>query len=395
MMRAKEPGHDGPVADTLLTSTATNLLLRAATLAPSLHNSQPWAFGVGHRRVEVFAAPSRQLRNTDPTGRSLLISCGAALFNLRVAAEHLGFHPRVRLLPDDDDPTLVAVVEVDHRHPPPGGLGVHYAAIPARRTNRRPFRDQTIPHSVLAALGEAARAEGAMLRMSDDPDEVARIIDLLHDADLADHTEPARTTEREAWVGGVRRDDGIPAHPLGPRPSEPRTPFRDLGQAVAVARDYAAFETTPTVAILSTTQDQRVDWLRAGQALERLLLAATAAGLSASFLNQPLEQDDLRCLVRSPTTGVGHSHMILRLGYGDKVPATPRRPLAQVRRQLRATPMNAPAEAIASPGATGGTGDHRQARSRDRAAAPVVNDEQLVVLRLLVDRRRSATMAIT
>lgn len=84
--------------------------------------------------------------------------------------------------------------------------------------------------------------------------------------------------------------------------------------------------------------DGPVDWVRAGQALERLLLEATRAGLAASFLNQPLEQDDLRRLVRSPRTGVGHSQMILRLGYGDEVPATPRRPVVLVHRAPRLTP---------------------------------------------------------
>lgn len=319
--------------DDLIGPVETTKLLRAAALAPSLHNTQPWAFAVGTRHVEVFADPSRQLKNTDPLGRSLLISCGAAVFNLRVAAEHLGFHPRVRLLPSGQDPTLVAVVEVDHRHPRPGGLGVHHAAIPCRRTNRYPFRNRRIPSSVLSTLGDAVRAEGAMVRMTDEPDKVARIVDLLRNADVVDRSDPARTTERQAWVGGRRRHDGIPAGSLGPRPTEPHAAFRDLGQALGVPRGYSAFEATPTVAILSTAQDQHIDWLRAGQALERLLLTATAAGLSASFLNQPLEQDDLRWLVRPPETGIGYSHMILRLGYGDEVPATPRRPLEHTRRQ--------------------------------------------------------------
>jgi hypothetical protein len=254
------------------------------------------------------------------------------LFNLRVAAEHLGFHPHVRLLPDDGDPSLVAVVEVDHRHPGSVGLATLFAAIYGRRTNRRPFLDRTVQRSALADVAEAARAEGAMLRVFDDADEVARIVGLIHDADLADRTEPARTTERQAWVGGHGRDDGIPVRSLGPRPSDPRSTFRDLGQAVGAPRDHAVFESTPTLAVLSTLHDEPRDWLRAGQALERLLLVATIAGLSASFLNQPLEQDDLRWLVRSPTTGIGHSQMILRLGYGDEVPGTPRRPLAQIHR---------------------------------------------------------------
>jgi hypothetical protein len=72
--------------------------------------------------------------------------------------------------------------------------------------------------------------------------------------------------------------------------------------------------------------------MRAGQALQRALLVATTEGLSASFMNQPLEQPDLRWLVRSPVTGRGHTQMILRLGYGVPVPATPRRPISQVLR---------------------------------------------------------------
>jgi len=110
------------------------------------------------------------------------------------------------------------------------------------------------------------------------------------------------------------------------------TPFRDLGRGVGGPRDDARFEKTPTVVVLSTMHDERVDWVRAGQALQRVLLEVTGAGLAASFLNQPLEHEALRGLVRSPLTGVGQSHMIMRIGYGDPVPATPRRPLSAVRR---------------------------------------------------------------
>ena len=71
---------------------------------PSLHNSQPWEFGVSDRYVEIYLVPSRRLPDSDASGRSQLVSCGAALFNLRVAAAHLGMHPRVDLLPDEADP---------------------------------------------------------------------------------------------------------------------------------------------------------------------------------------------------------------------------------------------------------------------------------------------------
>lgn len=321
----------GPV----LGAEHVHMLLRAACLAPSLHNSQPWQFAVGSSHVEVYADASRQLRNSDPTGRSLLISCGAAVFNLRVAFAHLGFRPRPRLMPDRADPTLVAIVEVERRQRA-ADLGRFYEALLARRTNRRPFQDRGLPPSVSATMTDAARTEGAVLTVFEDPEEVARIVELLHDADIADRTQLSLVDERANWVGVERREAkaGIPSESLGPRPTQLDTPFRDLGPA-GLPRDHVAFERAPTLAVLSTTSDQPVDWIRAGQALERVLLEATAAGISASFMNQPLEQDDLRWQVRNPLIGIGNAHMILRLGYGRPVPATPRRPVQEVRRQPR------------------------------------------------------------
>jgi nitroreductase len=319
----------------VLDARDVELLLRAAVRAPSLHNSQPWAFAFGDRHVEVYADASRQLPHADATGRSLLVSCGAALFNLRVAATHLGRHPRIRVLPDDADPTLVALVDVGHRQGRPDGLDGFYRAVWLRRTNRLPFHDRRISPTALSRLAEAAAMEGAVLRVYDGEAEVQRIVELLQAADRADHADPARVTERQAWVGGHYRQEGVPARSLGPRPTGADTPFRDLGHAVSTPRESAVFEATPTIAVLSTDHDRPVDWVRAGQALERVLLEATLSGLSVSFLNQPLEHRTLRRLVRNPLTGAGHSQMLLRIGYGDEVPLTPRRALQDVRRPPR------------------------------------------------------------
>ena len=127
-------------------------------------------------------------------------------------------HPRVRVLPDEEDPTLVAVVETHHRHSRPGSLDGYYPAVRLRRTNRLPFRDRLVPPSTIGRLAEAATVEGAVLRVYDDEAEVHRVVDLLHDADLEDRADPARVTERQAWIGGHHRREGIPLRSLGPRP---------------------------------------------------------------------------------------------------------------------------------------------------------------------------------
>ena len=317
------------------------LLLRAAVAAPSFHNTQPWQFAVASDRVEVYADPSRQLRHADPSGRSLLISVGAAVFNLRVAGEHLGFQPTVRLAREvqlpGPAPVLVATVDLGRRTGA-GELAPLFPAVAARRTNRLPFDELPVALEILANLVDAAESEGAVLSVHDDPEQVGRIVGLLRSAEIEERTDVARPGERAAWVGGPGRHEGVPVASLGPLPDDPEAAFRDLGAGIDVPRATAAFERAPMLAVLATFRDGAMDWVEAGQALQRVLLVATAAGVAASFMNQPLEDDELRTLVLNPEAGAGHPQMILRLGYGDPVPATPRRPVSAVRRGLSGPP---------------------------------------------------------
>src|SRR5215468_1426738 len=65
-------------------------LIATAARAPSVHNTQPWRFRVGEYVIELYADPGRKLR-VDRAGREMLISCGAALFGLRLAVRSLGY----------------------------------------------------------------------------------------------------------------------------------------------------------------------------------------------------------------------------------------------------------------------------------------------------------------
>jgi Nitroreductase family len=163
---------------------------------------------------------------------------------------------------------------------------------------------------------------------------VQRIVDLLHHAEFEERHNPEGVAERAAWVTPQARRDGMPVASLGPLPEHANVAFRDLGNGGVSGRGTAAFEAAPTVAVLSTMHDRPLDWVRAGQALQRLLLVATNEGLVASFMNQPLEQDELRWQVRSPLIGLGHTQMLMRVGYGVAVPPTPRRAVVDVTRRL-------------------------------------------------------------
>ncbi|GAA3210438.1 Acg family FMN-binding oxidoreductase [Nonomuraea helvata] len=310
----------------LATDRGIGRLLVAAGHAPSVHNTQPWRFHVAGREfLELLADQDRRLRVSDPRGRSQIVSCGAALFNLRLAARAAGQRPQVWLLPNpEEEPDLLAALRMTPAAPASAEQLDMYDLIPVRRTCRLPFTSRPIPPRVLDDLRIAASREGAGLTLLD-PDSVAETLEyaaMAEDELACDH---AYRAEVAAWTMPGARFDGLPDYALGPRPAREPAPVRDFGRHQTTAR----FEERPQLAVLTTPGDRPLDWLRAGQALQRLLLLATRHGLSASFLNQPLDLRDMRHR-RDPYHRRGHPQMIIRFGYGPYVARSPRRPATEL-----------------------------------------------------------------
>jgi hypothetical protein len=310
-----------------LSTGQVDVLLKAAVAAPSMHNTQPWRFEVNGHVIDVFLDGSRALPAEDPTGRALRIAAGTATFNLRCAAAWLGYSSWLGLVPDTAEPDLLARVVVE----PTGGadqqLRELYAEIPRRHTSRTPVTSAPLGQETRIALVRAAYAEGAELTWLSS-EQVESIVDMFLDSDLREIGDWKRSAERARWVGGERTGDGIPSAALGPRAGSYRTAFRDLGTRPADrARRRAEFEKHPAIAVLSTSGDEPADQVTAGLALERVLLTATRHGVAASFLNQPLEYDDLRRAVQRITGRSGFADMVIRFGHAHPAATTARRPV--------------------------------------------------------------------
>ncbi|TDD41639.1 Acg family FMN-binding oxidoreductase [Saccharopolyspora elongata] len=315
-----------------LTVDQVREVLIEATSAPSLHNSQPWRFHCTADAIALHADRSRAVPVADPEDRELLLACGAALLNLRLAIRAAGVQPDVNVLPHRCASDLLAIVRPARRRPATPTDVELAAAIPRRRTNRKPFLPTLVPMSLHSQLRQAAEAERAWLAIPEREQlpKLQALAQQAHDAQLADAEFVA---ELRHWTGrGPETPDGVPASSSGPIP-EPQDEWvlRDYSSGQANSRVAGKdFEPEPLICVLGSFQDGVSAQLHAGMAMQRVLLAATAAGLSSSFLSQIVEVPTTRKELRELIGGGLWPQAVLRIGYGSPVPATPRRSLDDV-----------------------------------------------------------------
>jgi nitroreductase len=313
--------------------------LNYAILAPSSHNTQPWRFHLALDRIQLYADRTRALPLVDPRDRELIMSCGAALANLRLAIRHFGHTDLVRLFPEPLDGDHLAEIRLGSAHVATALEQAMFHAIPRRRTNRLPFESRPLPTELISAWAAEAAKAGARFVVAEGDEARQHAAHLVWHGDREQMANPSFRRELAAWIhsGRATTRDGVPSYAYGVSPlldfATPAYTFAmrtfDLGKGIA-AHDRQLVEGSPTLAVLTTELDTPAAWLTAGQALARILLLACAEGVSASFLNQPLENEDRRLRFRKALKLPGVPQILLRLGYGPETRPTPRRDLRDV-----------------------------------------------------------------
>jgi len=310
----------------------------AAVKAPSVHNTQPWWFYGADHEIGVHADAERRLPVADPDGREMMISCGAALFTARVALRFIGVVPKVRVLPEPRLETLVAKINWAEPVAPVDYERELFAQIQHRRTHRGGFDAKPLPERIVAALMDEAIKEKATLRILTDAAQRNALAAVVEAGDYALRRDAARTREEFRWspAPGSTRRDGVPAaaYPAKPGRIEPNYPGRDFahghGWGLPPADEGQLPQSAGLVAVLTTTSDHPEDWIAAGQALQRVLLFATACGLSAALHSQPLEIPQLRDFIKVQFCDGACPQMVVRFGAtGDRAMSI-RRPVEEV-----------------------------------------------------------------
>lgn len=305
-------------------------VLMAGTLAPSVHNTQPWTFALTRHGIEVHADTSRTLSRQDPHGRELVISCGAAVFNMRVAAAAIRRRMHVHVFPDAADSAHLATLTFGAAQSEPIAEAVLYPAVTRRHSHRRSFDWWRIPERGFAELRSAAMLEGAELSRVG-PQQRRAIGRLTRIANRALVQDLDYRRELHTWTRlASPAPDGVVVAAFGTMPDSADPPLRDFSLGMPwIGRPTERFAPEEWI-VISTRGDDVAAWLRAGQATERVLLVITTQGLAASFMTQALEIPALRAELRRCVGTEGYPQLLLRLGPGGPPATSSRRPLSEV-----------------------------------------------------------------
>jgi len=330
-MTRSEPGS------AVLDRADVEAALAVAVRAPSIHNTQPWAWSLGPDGLVLRADRTRQLAVADPDRHSLLVSCGAALHLTELALRAQGWQLETKLLPDPGDsdalarfrPLSHAAADVDTE--------AEVEAALCRRSDRRPFAAQGVPSELAEELRAAGSGNGAHVHFPTRTDERIDLAVAVSWADRVERNDEAYKEEMNRWL----RDpdvhalvDGIPVdaipHVPADAPRHANVPLRDFEVGVTgkllIDRDV---DEKPLIAVVLTDGDNPIDHLQAGRAMMRLMIAAELRGLSTCVLSQAVDFAAFRTRVQGLMGWIGYPQIMIRVGYPiaplTELATTPRR----------------------------------------------------------------------
>jgi Nitroreductase family len=310
-------------------------LIELAARAPSVHNTQPWRFTVTGQAIELYADASRQLME-DLAGREMIMSCGAALFGLRLAIRSLGYQSEVDLFPESGQRRLLARVRAGRPAPMTPDERAMLKAVPHRHTHRGAFEPGPLPVGLLDHLRDDAAAEDATLTVIDDGPAYQRLAAILaawsrwRDLYPTSPAEIRTQAETLRWTRDAdsQARDGVPAHafPAAASGGAGRLPQRDFDLDRGWGFPPPGGPPAPVTAVMVAQGEDEESWLRVGQALQRILLRAASRWVFARLQTQPLQSASVRAQLRSSLALPGSPQLLLELGVVRTSHPTARRP---------------------------------------------------------------------
>ena len=313
-------------------------LVRYATLAPSSHNTQPWAFRLSHDRITLHANFRRSCPAVDPDNHHLFVSLGCAAENLLQAAAAVGLRGDVHV--DPVDPWNDATIQIAFQPMRPRA-SAFFDAIPARQCTRAEYDGTRVPPASLAMLEKAGRGRGVRVLIQTARPKIEQILDFVVHANTKQMNDRAFMDELRSWIRfsdaeAVAKRDGLFSRASG-SPAIPswlgNAAFKLVFTPKGENEKYARFiRSSAGIAVFVSDASDYEHWLEAGRCYERFALQATALGIKTAMLNQPVEVGSVRGAFAN-ALGIARGSrpdLVVRFGYGPEMPRSLRRPVEAV-----------------------------------------------------------------
>lgn len=321
-----------PLKTTLTGNAQMRELVRAATLAASGHNSQPWTFTIREGAIDIRPDSTRRLPIVDPFDRELWISLGCALENLLIAARAVGY-TTVVTYPGETDVIRVALTPDTPQTSP------LFVAIPLRQNTRSPYDGQSLPTREVDQLQALALEPGITLHLVTGTAGLETILEYVTEGNQHQSANQAFLDELIAWLRFNQREAVSALDGLYTRASGNAEVPRWLGQMFVASnppqqqsdRDAKNLRSSAGAVVVASATEDKAAWVRTGQVYERLALTMTTLNVKSAFLNQPIEVADVRPQFQAALSlGASVPQLLLRYGYAAAMPRSLRRPVAQV-----------------------------------------------------------------
>lgn len=310
-------------------------LLNYAILAPSHYNAQPWKFKVSDKALDVYLDRTRVSTVVDPYAREAIISCGAAISILETAAHYFGLNIEVNLNSDVQSDHIAQIHIAGHYDPTEKDL-VYFFAIKKRQTNRNWFQDAEITDDLLQESQRLIEGLNVQLAFHKDEGVNFTFSALTERAVQRQFTSPWFRLEFTSWQRSIfsLKQDGVTGfgfyHPEIPYPlARPLLRLFSWGTSIGKYNLKKCQTGSPIFAVISTKEDCKDKWINTGRALSSLLLLLTTHQLSASFMNQVIQEPYLRQQLPGIFDTCDNAQLVLRIGKAAPVHWTPRRSVEQ------------------------------------------------------------------
>ncbi len=286
-------------------------LVRAAILAASPHNTQPWLFKVTNSSIELYIDTKRNVGALDPFLREEHIGMGCALENLMLAAAAHGYQGSATLfpgklgpIPAESKPELLARVDLVLGKQEESDL---YDAIPRRHTNRSSYNpEKPIPSQFVDTLDRLASEEpDVKLFLFTAEADRKKIVEISSSANTEIYSDPDVERGSDQWVrtnwSQVQKfRDGLSIDAFGLAPIAtgvakmmPAWLLKRLASRSKADGYSDLMLSAPLIGIIAVhDRYDREQCLHAGRIWQRAHLLATARGLAGRPCNESVEMID-------------------------------------------------------------------------------------------------------